>query len=79
MTTMYCWDGKNFVKVVIFPKLYKSFASILSTDQWYAAKLDAVTDRKNRIGKIDGYKLNTPNSMIKLEDYIERKKINVNN
>ena len=47
--------------------------------QWYAAKLEAITDRRDRIGKLDGYKLNNANSMITLQNYIERKNINVNN
>ena len=52
---------------------------MLSDDQWYAAKLEAISDRRTRIAKLDGYKLSTANSMIKIEDYIERKNINVNN
>jgi DNA polymerase III alpha subunit len=79
MANMYCWDGSSMSKIVIFPNLYNAFASMLSNGQWYAAKLEAITDRRTRIAKLDGYKLSTPNSMIKIEDYIERKNINVSN
>jgi len=79
MANMYCWDGESMSKIVIFPKLYGVFATMLSSNQWYAAKLEAITDRRTRIAKLDGYKLSTPNSMIKIEDYIERKNLNVSN
>ena len=79
MANMYCWDGASMSKIVIFPNLYKVFATMLGNGQWYAAKLEAITDRRTRIGKLDGYKLSTPNSMLRIEDYIERKNINVNN
>ena len=61
--------------MVLQPNMSKS----VSNDQWYAAKLEAISDRRTRIAKLDGYKLSTPNSMIKIEDYIERKNINVSN
>jgi len=79
MANMYCWDGDTMSKIVIFPNLYNVFATMLSNDQWYAAKLEAISDRRTRIAKLDGYKLSTANSMIKIEDYIERKNINVSN
>ena len=79
MANMYCWDGKQLAKIVVFPKLYRVFAQMFEEKQWYAAKLEAITDRRDRIGKLDGYKLNNANSMITLQNYIERKNINVNN
>jgi DNA polymerase-3 subunit alpha len=79
MANMYCWDGRELSKIVIFPKLYRSFASILSKGQWYAAKLEAISDRRDRLGRLDGYKLSNSNSMMTLDSYIERKRINVNN
>jgi DNA polymerase-3 subunit alpha len=72
MANVYCWDGEKMVKVVIFPSVYKRLSHVVGKTGWYAAKLNPVKNI-NSFVRLDSYTFLNENSLISIEDYIERK------
>jgi len=74
MASVYCWDGKQFFKVVIFAAVYKKVKSLLKEGEWYVARLSRVED-KETLNRLDSFKLDSADKLITIEDYIKRKNI----
>ncbi|MEY2973522.1 MAG: hypothetical protein RI886_1299 [Pseudomonadota bacterium] len=74
MASVYCWDGKQFFKVVIFSAVYKKVKNILQEGEWYAARLSRIED-KETLNRLDSFKLDSADKIITIEDYIKRKQI----
>ena len=74
MASVYCWDGKQFFKVVIFAAVYKKVKGLLKKGEWYVARLSRVED-KETLNRLDSFKLDSADKIITIEDYIERKQI----
>jgi hypothetical protein len=74
MANVYCWDGQNVFKVVIFPRPYVKLKNVLKQGKWFAAKLSKI-EEKQTITRIDSYKVESDSSIIAIENYIERKNL----
>jgi DNA polymerase-3 subunit alpha len=74
MASVYCWDGKQFFKVVIFSAVYKKVKNLLKEGEWYAARLSRIED-KETLNRLDSFKLDSADKLITMEDYITRKQI----
>ena len=74
MASIYCWDGKQFFKVVVFSAVYKKVKNILKEGEWYAARLSRVED-KETLNRLDSFKLDSADKLITIEDYVKRKNI----
>lgn len=72
MANIYCWDGESMLKVVIFPSLYKKLSFVLGKPGWYAVKLNQVKNL-NSFVRLDSYTFTNDNSIIPIQNYIERK------
>lgn len=72
MASVYCWDGRQFFKIVIFANVLKKMKSKLKEGEWYAVRLSQVED-KNSLTRLDSYKLESADKIITIEEYIERK------
>jgi DNA polymerase-3 subunit alpha len=75
MASVYCWDGKQFFKVILFNSVYKKIKNILIEGQWYAARLSKIEDKES-LNRLDTFKLDSSDKIITIEDYIKRKNIN---
>lgn len=74
MANIYCWDGKNMFKIVVFASVLKKIKGILKANEWYAAKIDKI-DEKNPLVQIDSYKLASADGLITVNDFMRRKNI----
>lgn len=74
MANMYCWDGKEIFKVVIFPKPYTKLKSIIKQGQWYAARLSKI-EEKQTLTRMDSYKVESDSAIISIDNYIDRKNL----
>lgn len=74
MANIYCWDGKNMFKIVVFSSILKKIKPILKTGSWFAAKIDKI-DEKNPLVQIDSYKLSSADGLISVNDFIKRKNL----
>jgi DNA polymerase-3 subunit alpha len=74
MANMYCWDGKQIFKVVIFPRPYTKLKGIIKQGQWYAARLSKI-EEKQTLTRMDSYKVESDSAIISIENYIDRKNL----
>jgi DNA polymerase-3 subunit alpha len=74
MANLYCWDGQQIFKVVIFPRPYAKLKSVIKQGQWYAARLSKI-EEKDVLGRLDSYKVDSDSAIISIENYIERKNL----
>ena len=74
MANMYCWDGQQIFKVVIFPRPYTKLKGIIKQGQWYAARLSKI-EEKQTLTRMDSYKVESDSAIISIENYIERKNL----
>ena len=74
MANMYCWDGKEIFKVVIFPKPYTKLKGIIKQGQWYAARLSKI-EEKQTLTRMDSYKVESDSAIISIDNYIDRKNL----
>jgi DNA polymerase-3 subunit alpha len=74
MANIYAWDGNTNIKIVVFPMIYKKLKPFLQTNQWYAAKVSRIEDR-DELSRLDSYKFENENSLITIDDYIDRKQL----
>lgn len=74
MASVYCWDGRQFFKIVIFANVLKNVKSKLKENSWYAVRLSRIED-KNSLTRLDSYKLEYSDKIISVEEYIERKNL----
>ena len=74
MGNIYCWDGTNMFKIVVFASVLKKIKPILKTGAWFAAKIERI-DEKNPLVQIDSYKLSSSDGLITVSDFIKRKNI----
>jgi hypothetical protein len=74
MANLYCWDGQQIFKVVIFPRPYTKLKGIIKQGQWYAARLSKI-EEKESLGRLDSYKADSDSAIISIENYIERKNL----
>jgi len=72
MCNFYAWDGEKIIKVVVFPFLYGKMRHLLGKAGWHAAKLKGVKDLE-AAARLDSYTLDNENSLITIDNYIERK------
>ena len=72
MANLYCWDGKQIFKIVVFPGVFGKLKSTIKKDEWFAAKLDKIEDKKT-LTRLDSYKIENERSMIPINKYIEMK------
>jgi hypothetical protein len=72
MANLYCWDGKEIFKIVLFPAVFGKLKSIIKKGSWYAAKLAKIEDKKT-LTRLDSYKIENERSMIPIGKYIEMK------
>ena len=74
MSNLYCWDGFNIFKVVVFPVVFKKIKNLIKTNQWFAVRLEKIEDKKT-LTRLDSYKIQDDRGIIGIDDYIERKKL----
>ena len=74
MASVYCWDGRQFFKIVIFANVLKGVKSRLKENSWYAVRLSRIED-KNSLTRLDSYKLEYSDKIISVEEYIEKKNL----
>ena len=74
MASVYCWDGKQFFKIVVFAAVYKKVKQMLKENEWYAVRLSKVED-KNTLNRLDSYKLESADKIITVDDYVKRKNL----
>lgn len=74
MANVYAWDGERMVKIVVFPTIYKKLKPLLVKNNWYAAKMSKIEDR-DQLSRLDSFKFDNENSLITVDNYIERKNI----
>lgn len=74
MANMYCWDGRQIFKVVIFPRPYAKLKGIIKQGQWYAARLSKI-EEKQTLTRMDSYKVESDSAIISIENYIQRKNL----
>lgn len=72
MANLYCWDGKQIFKIVVFPGVFGKLKSIIKKNEWFAAKLDKIEDKKT-LTRLDSYKIENERSMIPIARYIDMK------
>lgn len=72
MANLYCWDGKQIFKIVVFPGVFGKLKSIIRKNEWFAAKLDKIEDKKT-LTRLDSYKIENERSMIPIARYIDMK------
>lgn len=72
MANLYCWDGEQIFKIVLFPSVFGKLKSIIKKNTWYAAKLAKIEDKKT-LTRLDSYKIENERSMIPIEQYIDMK------
>jgi len=72
MANLYCWDGKQIFKIVVFPGVFGKVKNIINKGSWYAAKLAKIEDKKT-LTRLDAYKIENDRAMIPIEKYIEMK------
>ena len=49
MASVYCWDGRQFFKIVIFANVLKGVKSRLKENSWYAVRLSRIEDKNSLI------------------------------
>ena len=76
MANLYCWDGQSIFKVVVFPNTLKKVKHLLKVNEWFAARLEKIEDKKS-LTRLDSYKVESDSGLISLQDYIQRKGIKV--
>jgi len=74
MSNIYCWDGSNIFKVVMFPQTFKKLKHIVKPNNWFAARLEKIEDKQS-LTRLDSYKVETENGIIAIDDYIVRKNV----
>lgn len=74
MANMYCWDGQQIFKVVVFPRDYAKLKGIIKQGKWYAARLSKI-EEKQTLTRMDSYKVESDSAIITIENYIERKNL----
>nr|DAT56961.1 MAG TPA: DNA polymerase III, alpha subunit [Caudoviricetes sp.] len=74
MANLYCWDGEQIFKIVIFPAVFGKLKNIVKKNAWFAAKLDKIEDKKT-LTRLDSYKIENDRAMIPVSEYIERKEL----
>jgi hypothetical protein len=74
MSNIYCWDGSNIFKVVMFPQTFKKLKHIVKPNNWFAARLEKIEDKQS-LTRLDSYKVETENGIIAIDNYIERKSL----
>ena len=74
MANFYAWDGKKIIKVVVFPMLYNKMRHVLGGTGWFAAKLKDVKDL-DAAARLDSFTLENDNSLITIDNYIQRKNL----
>ena len=74
MASVYCWDGKQFFKIVVFSAVYKKVKQMLKEGEWYAVRLSKVED-KDTLNRLDSYKLEAADKIITVDDYVKRKNL----
>lgn len=72
MSNLYCWDGQNIFKVVVFPVVFKKIKHLLKPGRWFAVRLEKIEDKKT-LTRLDSYKIQDDRGIIGIDDYIERK------
>jgi len=72
MANLYCWDGEQIFKIVLFPSVFGKLKNIIKKNTWYAAKLAKIEDKKT-LTRLDSYKIENERSMIPIEQYIDMK------
>lgn len=74
MANLYAWDGRQIIKIVLFSTVFRKVKNMLKKNQWYAAKLNRIEDKKT-LTRLDSYKIDSENGIISVENYIARKGI----
>jgi hypothetical protein len=74
MANMYCWDGRNIFKIVVFPHIVRKVKPLIKSDEWFAVRLDKIED-KNSLSRLDSYKLSSDSAIITVNNYIDRKNL----
>jgi len=74
MASVYCWDGRQFFKIVIFSTVYQKVKNLLKEHNWYAIRLSKIED-KNTLNRLDSFKLESADKIILVDDYIKRKQL----
>ena len=74
MASVYCWDGKQFFKIVIFSTVYQKVKNMLKEHSWYALRLAKIED-KNTLNRLDSFKLESADKIILVDDYIKRRNL----
>jgi DNA polymerase-3 subunit alpha len=78
MANLYAFDGEKFVKIVVFPAIYRKLKNVIASGDWFAARLGQV-DEKADLKRLDSYKIVNDTALISIKDYIQRKGLtNVN-
>jgi len=72
MSNLYCWDGHNIFKIVVFPTVFKKIKHIIKVNSWFAVRLEKIED-KQTLTRLDSYKIESDAGIIAVENYIERK------
>jgi DNA polymerase-3 subunit alpha len=72
MANLYCWDGQQIFKIVVFPGVFGKVKSIIKRGSWYAAKLAKIEDKKT-LTRLDSYKIENERAMIPIAKYIDMK------
>lgn len=74
MANLYCWDGEQIFKVVIFPRTWGKLKGLVKQSAWYAVRISKIEDRES-LGRMDSYKLESDTGIISIDDYIKRKNL----
>jgi DNA polymerase-3 subunit alpha len=74
MANVYAWDGERTLKIVVFPSMYAKMRHLIGGTGWFAAKLNDVKDLEVA-ARLDSYTFANENSLITIEDYINRKNL----
>lgn len=74
MANMYCWDGEQIFKVVIFPRTYAKLKGVIKQGQWFAARLSRIEEAQT-LTRMDSYKVESDSAIISVDNYIQRKNL----
>lgn len=72
MANLYCWDGEQIFKIVVFPGIFNKLKKTIKRGEWFAAKLAKIEDKKT-LTRLDSYKVENDRAMIPVAEYIEKK------
>lgn len=75
MANLYCWDGVQIFKVVIFPRTYAKLKGVIKQGHWYAARLSKIEEAQT-LTRMDSYKVESDSAIISIDNYIQRKNLN---